>query len=344
MIHIRTVFFLLLAYSLLTPLFPQCPPYFERPVEWKDEARYSKFLLDATAALEGRRIFLDPGHGGADRRSKGKLGLVVEADINLSVALALRDFLSECRAEVIMSRTSDKTVSLAERCALANESCADIFISVHHNSPGNDEESINYTSTYYHAFETDYEYEPMERDLARFVQRDLSFAMRNSGGTGSFDGTYSDYIINPSRGFFVLRNTSIPSILVECGFFTNNFEERRLSLTEFNKVQAFGILKGLYRYFKSGAPLIRQVNTLCYADSVQLIVSVTDTTPIDPSSIIVFYDKTIHTAFSYDRHLAQITVSIPDPFSIPREIKIRCKNVKGMNSWPFTQTIQIHKE
>ncbi len=84
----------------------------------------------------------------------------------------------------------------------------------------------DYTSTYYHGFDTDYVYEPSERDIARYIQRDLSYAMRNAGGPGSFDGTYSDYAIYPGEGFAVLRNTVIPAVLVECGFHTNTHEEQ----------------------------------------------------------------------------------------------------------------------
>ena len=171
--------------------------------------------------------------------------------------MALRDFLREAGVKVIMSRDKDITVDLKERSYMADRSGAELFISIHHNAPGRDgDRGINYTSTYYHAKETDYEYEPSERDIAKYIQRDLAYAMRNSGGLGSFDGTYSDYWIYPGAGFSVLRVTKIPSILVECGFFTNLHEERRLALDEFNRIQAWGIFRGIASYYSAGIPKI----------------------------------------------------------------------------------------
>ncbi|MEO8398806.1 MAG: N-acetylmuramoyl-L-alanine amidase, partial [Ignavibacteriaceae bacterium] len=202
--------------------------YYEIPLEFLYPQKKTEFILKYQLYLIGKKIFIDPGHGGEDRRSIGPQKLTVEADANLNVGLALRDFLKEAGVTVFMSRTTDATVDLKERSYMADSSGADIFISIHHNAPGSDSlKLIDYTSTYYHAKETDYEYEPCERDLARFIQRDLSYAMRNSGGLGSFDGTYSDYNIYPGQGFSVLRVTKIPAILVECGFFTNPHEERR---------------------------------------------------------------------------------------------------------------------
>ncbi|MFO7447478.1 MAG: N-acetylmuramoyl-L-alanine amidase, partial [Ignavibacteriaceae bacterium] len=167
--------------------------YYELPAEFRNPEKKKQFIVKYSTYLKGKKIFLDPGHGGSDRRNKGYQGITVEADANLNVALALRDFLLEAGAAVIMSRSTDATVDLKERSYMADRSGADIFLSIHHNAPADSGNNwTNYTATYYHAKETDYEYEPSERDMARYVQRDLAYAMRNSGGPESFDGTYSD--------------------------------------------------------------------------------------------------------------------------------------------------------
>ena len=253
--------------------------YYEIPIEFKNPQKKKEFLNTYSKFLLGKKIFLDPGHGGEDRSSIGPQKLTVEADANLNVALALRDFLQEAGVEVVMSREIDKSVGLKERSYMADGSGAEIFISIHHNAPGSDSETwINYTSTYYHAKETDYEYEPSERDFAKYVQRDLAYAMRNSGGLGSFDGTYSDYWIYPGAGFSVLRVTKIPSILVECGFFTNPHEERRLATDEFNKIQAWGIFRGVARYYSAGIPQIEyaMIDTNFIQSNFELKFSVKD--------------------------------------------------------------------
>ncbi len=224
--------------------------YYDVPIELQSPEAAQRFISDYSPYLNKRKFFLDPGHGGNDRKNKGYQGLAVEADVNLRVALYLRSFLEEAGADVFMSRVTDKTVELKERSELANNSIADIFMSIHHNAPPQQgDDYTNYTSTYYHAKETDYEYEPCQRDLARYVERDLAYSMRNSGGPGSFDGTYSDYNIYPGEGFSVLRKTKIPAILVECGFHTHHLEEKLLAIDKFNQIEAWGIFQRIVQVF-----------------------------------------------------------------------------------------------
>ncbi|MBI2419510.1 MAG: N-acetylmuramoyl-L-alanine amidase, partial [Ignavibacteriales bacterium] len=269
--------------------------------------------------------------------NKGRNKLVVEADINLHTALALRDFLVASGAEVIMSRSIDKTVDLGYRSEMANNSCADLFISVHHNAPGSNKDNwTNYTSTYYHALETDYEYEPMERDMARYVQRDLSYAMRNPGGLGSFDGTYSDYIIYPNSGFSVLRRTKIPSILVECSFFSHTNEETRLANKDFNRIAGFGIFRGLSRYLKNSIPKITPLNSECAEKSLTLSFSVQDSVKLLKNTVKVFIDKKQTNDFSFSN--GRLIVNTPYSYKAPLNVKILVQNERGNFSEPFQQT------
>ncbi|HSD63033.1 MAG TPA: N-acetylmuramoyl-L-alanine amidase, partial [Ignavibacteriaceae bacterium] len=268
--------------------------YYDIPIELKNPEAVHEFISKYSPYISAKKIFLDPGHGGEDRKNKGYQGLAVEADINLRVALYLRDFLQKAGAVVVMSRASDETVGLKDRSIMANESRADLFISIHHNAPSNDgDDYTNYTSTYYHATVSDYEYEPCEHDLARYVERDLSYAMRNSGGPGSFDGTYSDYSIYPGEGFSVLRETQIPAILVECGFHTHHLEERLLAIDEFNKIEAWGIFRGLCRYFKAGIPGVAPLfsDTTFKSGDINIQFGVQDSLGIDTASIIAEFDS-----------------------------------------------------
>ena len=228
-------------------------PLYEYPPDWKNVTDREKTIADYSKYLTGRKIFLDPGHGGEDRKNKNKTGDVIEADVNLRVALNLKKYLEAAGVQVFISRVKDTTVALADRSELTNKSGAEIFVSIHHNAPGKTEEDYtNYTSVYYHAKETDYEFEPCDRDIARYIHRDLSYVMGNPGGLGSFDGTYSDYVIYPGDGFSVLRKKNIPGVLVECAFHTSRFEELRLNNEEFNQIQAWGIFRGLAKYFRAG--------------------------------------------------------------------------------------------
>lgn len=312
--------------------------YYEIPIEFKNPQKKSEFLSKYGKFLAGKKIFLDPGHGGEDRRSIGPQKLAVEADVNLNVALALRDFLLEANAEVIMSRDKDTTVNLKDRSLIADKSGAEIFISIHHNAPGSGgDEGINYTSTYYHATESDYEYEPCERDLARFIQRDLAYAMRNSGGLGSFDGTYSDYLIYPGAGFSVLRLTKIPSVLVECGFFTNPHEERRLVIDEFNKIQAWGVFRGLARYFAAGIPEISfdSSKSNLLKSEPDLVFFIKDSVGINSESIKVYVDSIRTTDFSFDKNLLKLKLNLNNMTDGEHTIRIIAANKNGNHAFPY---------
>ncbi len=318
--------------------------FYEVPVELKNKEIKSEFIKKYSPYFTEKKIFIDPGHGGEDKRSVSVNGLTTEAEINLKVGLALKNYLQQAEAVVEMSRDKDATVDLKERSYMANRSGADLFISIHHNAPGSDAQtSINYTSTYYHAKETDYEYDPGERDLARFIQRDLAYAMRNSGGLGSFDGTYSDYFIYPKAGFSVLRVTEIPSILVECGFFTNPHEESRLVDDKFNQIQAWGIFRGLARYFAAGAPVVKPVDekTSYPAGTVKLKYQLADSIGIDSSSIVVQFDSTNVPEIKFDKTKSELTICLNPIKAGDYEIKIIAANKNGVHNFAYKKTIKI---
>lgn len=318
--------------------------YYDIPVELKNPETTQKFISEYSPYISGITFFIDPGHGGEDRKNRGYRGLAVEADVNLRVALYLREFLERAGATVFMSRVTDKTVGLKDRSSMANNSGADIFISIHHNAPPRENDDYtNYTSTYYHATESDYEYEPCERDLARYVERDLSYAMRNSGGPGSFDGTYSDYNIYPGEGFSVLRETKIPAILVECGFHTHHLEERLLTIDAFNRIEAWGIFRGLCRYFKSDVPEIIPLfsDTTFKKGDIKLNFMLQDTLGIDSSSIVTEVDsvRSMNYNFSSEKNILSLNLDSIEPGL--HEIRIIAANKKGKHNFPFRKKITV---
>ena len=316
-------------------------PYFEIPNELKNRNNYTRAITIYSEYLNGAIIFLDPGHGGMDRKNRSRNNKVVEADVNLKVALYLKEYLQDSGAEVIMSRDKDTTISLEERSIMVNESGADLFISIHHNATGDSLNFwTNYTSTFYHANEDDYEYEPFERNMARYVQRDLAYAMRNSGGTGTFDGAYSDYVIYPQKGFAVLRETRIPAILVECSFFTNRMEEARLSVDAFNKVEAWGIFKGLAKFYKDGIPQFEFDKSSSSFENGKLnLVFKIDKGRLNPSSVTVFVDSLVS---KYELvGIDKIKISIEENDSVERTIKIISTDEKGFYTFPFERKIVI---
>ncbi len=316
---------------------------FDMQPDLEKDSLHQAVINDFSEYLNGVKFFIDPGHGGEDRHNKSKNEMVVEADANLNVALYLRDFLEASGAIVEMSRITDQTVDLHYRSVLADSSRADIFISIHHNAPGGRNRGwINFTSTYYHATEFDYEYEPMEHDLARFIQRDIAFAMGNSGGLGSFDGTYSDYWIYPGAGFSVLRRTEIPAVLVECSFFTHDKEEARLQLKEFNRLQAWGIYKGIAKFFRTGFPEIEFVEneSSLIAGETKLVFNLDDKNGIDYHSIKTYIDS-IETNFIYNPVDQKLVLLKNEIKPGEHEVRIICANNRKVHAFPYSRKIVI---
>ena len=318
-------------------------PLYEPPADWMDTSTREKTITDYSKFLAGKKIFLDPGHGGEDRRNTSRSGKIVEADVNLKVGLYLKEYLDKAGVQILMSRVKDETVPLAVRSELANASGADMFISIHHNAPAKWEDDwSNYTSTYYHAKETDYEFEPCERDLARYIQRDLSYVMRNPGGLGSFDGTYSDYNIYPGEGFSVLRRTKIPAVLVECGFHTSRLEELRLNDETFNQIQAWGIFRGIAKYYREGIPQIQFLSdsTKVIENRYQFTYALFDSIGINPRSIMVFLNKE-EIEYKFDKQTGLLKVEIENLLPAENAIRIICANKNGNHALPFYSIISL---
>ncbi len=202
-----------------------------------------------TRHLKGFKICLDPGHGGqahVPNYKRGPTG-VREAEVNLKVALHLRDMLQNVGATVIMTRVNDTYVSLAKRSQIANESGSDFFISLHHNGIDNSPET-NYTSTWYHGDADD---SRQSLDLARYIQHGVSDALRLPKSPAT--GLYSDKLVTAS-GFGVLRLTECPAVLCEASFLSNPEEETRLQDDNYLRQEAYGYLLGIARYVAAGFP------------------------------------------------------------------------------------------
>ncbi|MBU2447284.1 MAG: N-acetylmuramoyl-L-alanine amidase [Bacteroidetes bacterium] len=314
--------------------------YYVKPFDWHPKENQDSTISSYSMFYKGYTIFIDPGHGGTDRRNKGPKGLAIEADLNLKVGLYLRDYLQRAGANVIMSRDFDTLISLDDRSKMANESGADIFISIHHNAPGRAGDIFtNYTSTYYHATQKDYEFEPCNHDIAKYIQRDLAYSMGNSGGLGSFDGTYSDYWIYPGAGFSVLRKTIIPRVLVECAFHTSEYEEQRLIVDEFNQIQAWGIFRGLGKYLRQGIVRLASIDNLEYTTSdPQLKIFIDDQNKgIDSSFCIAQINKEpAYFIFANENNQKLLIVSPKSPLPPgEHELNAIIKNINGNHSFPF---------
>lgn len=180
-------------------------------------------------AVLGETIFIDPGHGAQDAGAIGN-GLL-EKNINLEVALKLRSRLHQAGALIVMSRTSDTFDSLQTRVSKGAQANADIFISIHANA--NDNSGANGTETYY---DTTYAAAHSVK-LAQQVQP----RMVNALGT-------KDRGVK-TAGFYVIKYSRMPSILLETGFVTSPIDASILKSTAAKDRLASGIATGVSNYF-----------------------------------------------------------------------------------------------
>ena len=186
-----------------------------------------------TSNNEKYRVFIDPGHGGSDPGASG-FGRR-ESDINLQVSLRLKSNLESKGIDVIMSRTTDKYLSLEERANLANKSGAHVFVSIHQNSFSS--ESANGIETYYHPDKTHY------KELSTEIQNN---AINETGAKNRGVKT---------ANFAVVRLTDMASALVECGFITNKSESDKLASETYQDKLATGISTGIENYLKNNIQL-----------------------------------------------------------------------------------------
>jgi N-acetylmuramoyl-L-alanine amidase len=188
-------------------------------------AAFFIFVAAATyAQAQSPTIVVDAGHGGFDRG--GVPGQRVgEKQLTLDVAQRLRNVLQARGYRVVMTRDSDVFVPLGERVAIANSYRNATFVSVHFNSAPRG--SANGIETYY--------YRGDSAGLAANIHRHV------------VAGAPSENRGIRRRGYFVLRRTAIPSVLVECGFLTNPTEASYALNANYRQKLAEEIARGIQR-------------------------------------------------------------------------------------------------
>ena len=183
--------------------------------------------------LLGKKIIVDAGHGGHDVGALGPKGLK-EKDANLGTALLVKEELEKAGAIVTLTRSTDVFLELSQRTAIANNSDADVFISIHSDSFSTTSKG---STTYYNS--TVSFNGPRSRQLAGVMQKNLISTLN----------TYNRGV--KEQEFYVNRMNELPSILVEMAFISNPNEEALLRSDEFRRKVALGITQGLQEYYSN---------------------------------------------------------------------------------------------
>lgn len=178
-------------------------------------------------------IVVDPGHGGED---PGKVGIndVLEKDLNLQIAKKVKKLLEEAGIKIVMTRTNDKVPDakkedLNQRVQLINETKPKLALCIHQNSYP--DAKIKGAQVFYHTIT------PEAEDVASIVQEQLR----------TVDPTNTRQI-KENDTYFMLKNTQVPTIIVECGFLTNPDEAAKLTQEDYQDQLAQAICEGVVKW------------------------------------------------------------------------------------------------
>ncbi len=195
-----------------------------------------KYVSSGKVKKAEKTVVIDPGHGEAD---PGKIGIndAKEKDINLSIAKKVKTLLEEKGIKVVMTREED--ISLAEssdgskkvqdmkaRVELINKTAPDLAVSIHQNSYH--DESIHGAQVFYFTHSTE------GQRMAAIMQKALLAVDSENHRQEKADD-----------GYYLLKRTEAPTIIVECGFLSNQEEADKLIDKEYQEKMAEAIVQGI---------------------------------------------------------------------------------------------------
>lgn len=192
---------------------------------------YVRLLNQSGAAVAGRIIVLDPGHGGKDPGAISSNA--VEKAIVLKVSNLVKQKLEQDGAIVKMTRTGDTFPTLAERVQYTKSMNGEIFISIHANAATN--KSAKGAETYYSVTANDNEKEDLS--LATYINNQIV----NNADMDNRKVKRADYV--------VLRGLVVPAVLVELGFVTNSEDRAKLTDDKYIEIYAQSIYNGIVQYY-----------------------------------------------------------------------------------------------
>ncbi|MET3195151.1 N-acetylmuramoyl-L-alanine amidase [Gottfriedia sp. OAE603] len=179
--------------------------------------------------LTGKTIVIDAGHGGKDIGASGQRG-AIEKDLTLSMAKNIQNELNNrTGATVILTRDDDVKISLADRVKISEESNADLFLSIHFDAFFTNE--VEGITSYYN--------KKSDEPLAALIH---DYIFKNGLDARDRGVSLGDY--------YVLRENTRPSILLELGYISNSTDEARMTSDEFQTNTTTSIVDGIIDYLK----------------------------------------------------------------------------------------------
>jgi N-acetylmuramoyl-L-alanine amidase len=194
--------------------------------------------------ISNRIIAIDPGHGGVDPGAVSKSG-IKEDELNLKIALRLKRLIEHSGGIVVMTRETDKglystlaktlrqmkTEDLHKRKEIVHDSSSEIFISIHMNS---------FTKSSYYGAQTFYKKGSEEsKKLSLTIQKELKNILDINNRRDPQE----------RENVFLLNEIEVPTVLVECGFLSNENELGLLNQEIYQEKIAWAIYIGIMNYF-----------------------------------------------------------------------------------------------
>lgn len=206
----------------------------------------SSETIDASGELQVKKIkiLIDPGHGGMDQGASGDMK-IAEAPINLAISEILMNFLEGSGFETEMTRYDDsglytelsnsirskKNEDLKTRVELINSSNADLVVSIHLNS---------FPQKQYYGAHVFYQKSNITTKLAAdIIQENMKTILDNT----------NNRVPQVKKDIKIMDDTTVPVVLIECGFLSNIEEEKKLITNAYQEKTAWAIYAGILKYF-----------------------------------------------------------------------------------------------
>ncbi len=211
----------------------------------KESAEYVSVLKENGTKETRHTIVIDPGHGGNDP-GKVAINSALEKDVNLAIALKLKKYLEQEDMEVVMTRQEDKGLyeetdsnkkvhDMKNRLAIMEGAKPALVVSVHQNSYH--EESVSGVQVFYYRDSAE------GKRAALLVQEQMIATLQPA----------KEREAKENSTYYILKKTTVPTIIVECGFLSNREEADRLTSEDYQERVAWAIHLGIMRYINSGA-------------------------------------------------------------------------------------------
>ena len=211
---------------------------------WNQKREFAPTMNSAVNSPEKQRcVFLDAGHGGFD---PGKIGIngAKEKDVNLDITLRVGRYLEAQDIRVVYSRLTDESLcgestkgkkvqDMKGRIELIKEAAPDLAVSIHQNSYP--DESIRGAQVFY------YEGSGKGQEIAMLLQRSLVERVDPDNHRQS----------KGNKSYYLLKKTSSPIVIAECGFLSNREEAEQLCDNDYQDKIAWALAVGILQYLNS---------------------------------------------------------------------------------------------